>query len=366
MFVKPWQLFFLIGVVTVCWMPTKSSAQTTFSPDFNFDGTVNQKDLIELLQHNGSKKADQRYGILYDLDQSGAIDRDDILLFLQQWDADPGVPPPMDAAPLIDRWFGGVQATTHELKCLPGGTPSMICNDGLRICYGNIQEIDGRMVQAIDLELISGAAGSTFMLDLTEGVQLTEVGVTQSSADVFGLGFEVPAQTITMASPVILARSTIIPGDSIAGMDEPIVTFNLTDNKMNGKRTPKGGKGSGTVTQQILCQYILRCHNIPNKIPKGPAGEELGQGLDLAVGELEGVFPGTEDQLVTAQFAILWDLLGMQFFQFSVQTPVMDFHFAVERVDPEEAQPGDVLQFYENPTLAQSDRFGFQVAAMGK
>jgi hypothetical protein len=60
----------------------------TFNPDFDGDGTVDSKDLLDFLDHSGPVKGESDYQIRYDLNNDDRIDDLDLVVFIDSWKRD--------------------------------------------------------------------------------------------------------------------------------------------------------------------------------------------------------------------------------------------------------------------------------------
>ncbi|NUN96331.1 MAG: hypothetical protein HUU16_09175 [Candidatus Omnitrophica bacterium] len=63
--------------------PTVS--EETLNPDFNANGSVDQEDLLDLLDHSGATQGQAGFEIRYDLNDDGRIDDLDMVIFIDSW-----------------------------------------------------------------------------------------------------------------------------------------------------------------------------------------------------------------------------------------------------------------------------------------
>ncbi|MCA9434590.1 MAG: VCBS repeat-containing protein [Candidatus Omnitrophica bacterium] len=198
---------------TLAFCETKGPATTSGNPDFNSDGRIDEKDLLQLEKRIGMRFGNADYGFPYDLNLDEVIAEEDLYLFQNGW-KDSGTPPePMSGDQF--RSLSGLDdfpGKTWYFECVPGGTED--CEGKLRtLTGGELIERNGRLVMPITWG--SGDGEPWVKLYLTMDGNLEFAGVEKVDANNFH-GFDLPPQVLTAGSIPWTTSEMIYPGVALA------------------------------------------------------------------------------------------------------------------------------------------------------
>ena len=322
--------------------------QESLSADLNGDNKIDEQDLYILLGSTGNQHGDEKYHLLYDLHPDNKLDHLDVLEFVQQWHETPAPRVPTTAEDLTDLWMPvpKTEDESWEFQCANPEAFAPLCSYGIQIYANEIMDLTGTPVLPVNIAIPSGDFSMRPLITQEDVHEIPQMDLSAAAFDGIGAGYTIPDQTIVFSTPVVMASTEVISGATFGGNTS--MSFQI-DFEIPGKTkirqetelpltyettwidcSEKGDWSQSclllTVNVSILdTTYSFQSYTYFN-----------GQGPQSSDCEVEK----NGEQLVKIEF---------------------------ETVPPEEAQPGDLLAYYENPTINydRQDHFGWEISTLG-
>ena len=327
------RLLFVYILLICCF---SASAQIELTADINGDQIVDEEDLDLLVGHMGTIRGHNKYDLLSDLNADGNINYKDIMLFMNKWHTTPAPRSTTTSETLIENiGIKNLIDKTIEMRCIPETT---LLENGLEVVSASETEYQEQPVLPLTIKGKSENDFSCSLLLTTTGeISIPQIEFVSPVIEKFGLVNVEKKCTIQFPSPLRIAGENIYSGSPIINCGTTTIILKTKVGQtweLFSEETETGYTCSSTWIDcstdgdwsQILMLWIFGFTSVSQH-----NGEVLFTGQ--RVHSAEYIYE-TTDEYTALSF---------------------------ETVSEDEANPGDLLHYFENPTPSNGDHFGWEI-----
>ena len=317
-----------------------SQAQSNLTADITGDGIVNIEDLRQMISHTGTNRGQKNYGIPFDLNTDGAIDYQDIMIFMNEWYIYPEPRTEITSETLIDKTgIKDIIGEKIEMDCASGGT---LLANGLEVVSASETEYQGQNVLPLTIKSKSEDEFSCRFLLTTEGeLTIPQIELVPPAIEKFGIKLMSTTYTLQFPSPMKIAGETIISGSPVINSG----TTTILQKVQMGKRM---------VTSFKVSEASCECST-----------SWIDCSLEGDWSQILLLWEFSFDSSGQHNGCVYYDNRRVQSADYVYETTDEYTSLSFETVSSDMAKPGDLLYYFENPTPGSGDHFGWEMATFG-